>query len=387
MPGLPVATRKSTLSNWLLRGNIVAIIALLKIQFYASQALKIHSKLSHFKFLIIRFSSIGDVILTTPLVRCLRAAYPDSQIDFLVKSEFAIVLSQNSHISNILTFDKKAGKGELARVRSQVTNTGYTHILDIQKNIRSIYISTGSGAKVSSFSKKLFARNMLIRFNINIYREVKPVYLRYFESVANLGVTYDNRGTEVFPPSSERDKITGILELNNFLPQFPLLVVAPGAQWENKRWPVEGFAAAADNFCDETGAKTILIGGDGDIEICSSVQSLMKSAALNLAGKLSLMGSAALLGKASMVFTNDTGMLHMAQAMKAPVVAVYGPTTRELGFFPIPENSRVAETAISCRPCTQKGLHHCPKKHFRCMNDIKSEQVSNLAMELFAEEK
>jgi heptosyltransferase II len=109
----------------------------------------------------------------------------------------------------------------------------------------------------------------------------------------------------------------------------------------------------------------------------------MKTSSLNLAGKLNLMGSAALLGKAVMVFTNDTGMLHMAQAMKAPVVAVYGPTTHELGFFPLPENSRVAETEISCRPCTQKGLHSCPKKHFRCMNDIKPEMVSTLASELF----
>jgi lipopolysaccharide heptosyltransferase II len=342
---------------------------------------------TNFKFLIIRFSSIGDVILTTPLIRCLRAAYPESQIDFLVKKEFAIVLSQNPHISNSITFDKKAGKGELARIKTLVRNSGYTHILDIQKNIRSIYISNGSGAKVSSFSKKIFARDMLIRFNINLYKEVKPVYLRYFESADKLGVAYDKCGTEVFPPISDSGKITGLLQENNYLPQFPLLVVAPGAQWENKRWPVEGFAAAADTFCEQTGAKTILIGGPGDIEICNSVHSLMKTPSLNLAGKLSLMGSAALLGKASMVFTNDTGMLHMAQAMKAPVVAVYGPTTRELGFFPIPENSRVAETEISCRPCTQKGLHHCPKKHFRCMNEIKPELVSNQALELFSEKK
>jgi heptosyltransferase II len=109
----------------------------------------------------------------------------------------------------------------------------------------------------------------------------------------------------------------------------------------------------------------------------------MKNKPLNLCAKLSLMGSAAVLGRAAMVFTNDTGMLHMAQAMKAPVVAVYGPTTQELGFFPMPQNSRVAETSIACRPCTQKGLHSCPKTHFRCMNDIKPEVVSSLALELF----
>lgn len=338
---------------------------------------------SNFKFLIIRFSSIGDVILTTPLIRCLREKYPTSQIDFLVKKEFSVVLSQNPHLSNCITFDKKAGKGELGRVRKLIRENRYTHILDIQHNIRSLIIITGSGAKVTGFSKKILARDLLIRFGKNIYKEIKPVYLRYFESAESLGVLYDGKGTEVFPATTEKQKAEEILKLNNFTYGTPILVIAPGAQWENKRWPTESYAAASDTFCRQTGASAILIGGPGDVEICNQVQLLMKMPSLNLAGKLSLMGSASMLGKADMVFTNDTGMLHMAQAMKTAVVAVYGPTTRELGFFPIPENSRVAETDVSCRPCTQKGLHSCPKKHFRCMNDLKPEVVSTLAAELY----
>ena len=338
---------------------------------------------SKYKFLIIRFSSIGDVILTTPLIRCLRAAYPACQIDFLVKKEFSIVLSGNPHLSNIIVFDKKEGNEEISRIRNLVKANKYTHILDIQRNIRSVLISLGSGAAVTGFSKKLLARDLLIRFGTNLYKEIKPVYLRYFESVAALGVTYDGGGTEVFPATSEAENVKETLKQNKFATGNPILVVAPGAQWENKRWPAEGFAAAADTFCLNTGASSVLIGGPGDVEICRQVQLLMKTPSLSLAGKLSLMGSASLLGQAAMVFTNDTGMLHMAQAMKSPVVAVYGPTTRELGFFPLPANSRVAETDISCRPCTQKGLHSCPKKHFRCMNDIKPEVVSALATELF----
>ncbi len=338
---------------------------------------------SNYKFLIIRFSSIGDVILTTPLIRCLRAEFPGSQIDFLVKKEFAIVVLDNPNISKIITFDKTAGSAELYRVRKQVKQNNYNHIFDIQRNIRSRFVSIGSGAHISGFSKKLLARELLIRFDKNIYKEIKPVYLRYFEAVEFLGVKYDGKGTEVFPSASEVLKVTEILEQNKIMSAVPVLVIAPGAQWENKRWTTEGFAAAADLFCAKTGAKVVLIGGPGDSTICEKVQSIMKTPSLNLAGKLSLMGSASLLGKAAMVFTNDTGMLHMAQAVKAPVVAVYGPTTRELGFFPLPENSRVAETEISCRPCTQKGLNYCPEKHFRCMNDIKPETVANLASELW----
>lgn len=338
---------------------------------------------SNVKILIIRFSSIGDVILTTPLIRCLRVKFPTAQIDFLVKKEFSVVLSRNPHISNIIAFDKNAGSGELSRIRKVVHINRYSHILDIQKNIRSIFIASGSGALVSGFSKKLLARDLLIRFGINIYKEIKPVYLRYFEAAETLGVVYDERGTEVFPSESDALNVEDTLKQINIPSGMPFLAVAPGAQWANKRWTNAGYAASADTFCMQTGAYTVLIGGPGDVEICKQVQSLMKTPSLNLAGKLNLMGSAALLGKAAMVLTNDTGMLHMAQAMKRPVVAVYGPTTRELGFFPQPENSRVAETDISCRPCTQKGLQYCPKKHFRCMNDIAPETVSKLAMELF----
>ncbi len=338
---------------------------------------------SNYKFLIIRFSSIGDVILTTPLVRCLREKYPGAQIDFLVKKEFAVVLSGNPHINNIITFDKNDSRHELRRIRMHIIFSRYSVILDIQKNIRSMLICAGSRTGIIGFSKKILARDLLIRFKINIYKEIKPVYLRYFESVETLGVGYDGKGTEVFPSIEEDEKVSAILKQNTIPSQAPMLVIAPGAQWENKRWTVEGYATASDAFCKQNGAYPVLIGGPGDVEICTQVQKLMKTPALNLAGKLSLMGSASLLGRAGMVFTNDTGMLHMAQAMKAPVVAVYGPTTRELGFFPLPENSRVAEVDISCRPCTQKGLHSCPKKHFRCMKDIKPEMVSDLGTELF----
>lgn len=334
-----------------------------------------------YKFLIIRFSSIGDIILTTPLIRCLRAAFPTAQIDFLVKKEFEAVLAGNPHLDHIITFDKSVGNKELRFTRIQVQLNRYSMIFDVQKNIRSMMVCVGARTGVAGFSKKILARDLLIRFKINIYKEIKPVYLRYFEAVQLLGVQYDGKGTEVFPATAETDRVNEVLAQNN-VPE-PMLVVAPGAQWENKRWTTQGFASAADTFCAQTGSYTVLIGGPGDIETCRHVQAQMKMPSLLLAGQLSLMESAALLGKAAMVMTNDTGMLHMAQAMKAPVVAVYGPTTRELGFFPLRENSRVAEIEISCRPCTQKGLHACPKKHFRCMNDLKPETVSDYAIELY----
>jgi lipopolysaccharide heptosyltransferase II len=337
------------------------------------------------KFLIIRFSSIGDVILATPLVRCLRAAYPESRIDFLVKKEFAAVLSGNPYLNEILILDKQKGPEELSRIRKKIRETGYTRILDIQMNIRSVALTTFSGVSVSCFSKKIVSRDLLIRFGWNTYSGVKPVFLRYFEAAESDGVSYDGKGTEVFPSDAHRVKVKELLVREGIPEGIPLLVLAPGAQWENKRWPADRFAAAADQFCRETGGRVALAGGAGDREICERVISLMKTRPADFCGKLDLMGSAALLGFASVALTNDTGMMHMAQAVKTPVVAVFGPTTRELGFFPVPEKSRVAEAPVSCRPCTQKGLHHCPQKHFLCMNDIYPETVASHILNLYNE--
>jgi len=110
------------------------------------------------------------------------------------------------------------------------------------------------------------------------------------------------------------------------------------------------------------------------------ISSSLGEGATSMAGMLSLSETAALLKLASLVIANDSGLLHMAQSQKTPVVGIYGPTTRELGYFPLVQNSTVVETNLSCRPCTHNGLNYCPRKHFRCMNDINSETVINAAL-------
>lgn len=329
---------------------------------------------------------MGDVILTTPLIRCLKARFPDSEIDFLVKKEFSGVLSENPYLSNIILFDKSFGKDEILRVRALIKNGNYSHIIDIQNNIRSVLLRAFSGASVSSFSKRILARYFLIKFKKNFYKEVKPVYLRYFEAVSKLGVSYDGQGTELFFQESDKELMEADLAKNGLNTTNQLLIVAPGAQWANKRWLPSGFAQSADALSLRYNYTVVLLGGKGDVEICTEVQKLMKSPSIMFAGKSSLMQSAALLSRAALVLTNDTGILHMAQAVKTPVVAVFGPTTKELGFCPLPYRSKIAEADLECRPCTQKGLNGCPKTHFNCMKNVYPEKVISLAHELIQTE-
>jgi heptosyltransferase-2 len=327
------------------------------------------------KILVIRMSSIGDIILTTPLVRVLRAMFPEAQIDFLVKKEFSPVIQHNPNVSNVIAFDKAGGFSGLLQLRKKLKGEHYDWCIDLHGSLRSRFLRhTIFFRERSTYSKQVFNRFMLIRFRRNLYREVKPTFMRYFESVEAKGLTYDGKGTELYIPGSSRDKVLALLSAKGFDHEKPLLVICPGAAHTNKQWLPERFVAVADHFASQ-GVFVVLHGGGKEKELCEGMLKQMKQKAHCLAGQLSLAETAALLGNAACVLTNDSGLMHIAQSQKVPVVAIFGPTTRQLGFFPLPDNSTVIEASLPCRPCTYKGAETCPEKHFDCMNKIRVEDV------------
>ena len=328
------------------------------------------------RILVIRLSSIGDIVLATPIVRCLRKALPKAKIDFLVKREFLDLVRFSPHLNHIYAFDKASGPTGLAAIRKEIQRVGYDVIVDIHKNFRSLYVRSGSGmAKVAVYRKQLLLRALLVLFKLNLYRRPKPAYLRYFEAVEKFGVHYDGEGTEVFIPKEEIDGIDRLLKTKGYSDSRPLLIVCPGAGFSNKRWLPERFAAVSAYFLNVKAYAVALLGGSEDREICEYIRQQVCGDAMNFAGRLRLIQSAALLQRASVVLANDSGMMHLAQSQKRSVVAVFGPTTEELGYYPIKERSRVVDVALKCKPCTSKGLHRCPKKHFKCMANIGSDQV------------
>ena len=166
-----------------------------------------------------------------------------------------------------------------------------------------------------------------------------------------------------------------MLRLAGFSFDSPLVVLCPSATYFNKRWTPEGFVETGQHLIREKAAFVVVHGGGKDTELCGSIASRIGSRAVSMAGRLSLPESAALLRLSTLVIANDSGLLHLAQSQKRPVVGIYGATTRELGYFPMEHNSTVIEKTLSCRPCTHNGLDRCPKKHFRCMNDIHASSV------------
>lgn len=332
------------------------------------------------KILIIRLSSIGDILLATPLLRLLRRRFVDAQIDFIVKKQFADLLRTNPYLSNLVLFDAN-NKKDLFRIRQYIRNTHYDVILDIHKNFRSLYLSSLVHSKVIRYQKYYWKRFFLVNHIGNFYSQVIPVHQRYLNTVSRWQITDDGAGLDLMIDQSQtaavREKVLA------FAAGRTLVGMAPSAAFANKRWPWEYYAELGKRLQQEAAVGILLFGNQQDRIITDQIERWLPQSALNLAAELTLMETAAAIACVQLFITNDTGPMHIASALKIPTLAIFGPTTKELGFFPLGERSEVIEhPSLSCRPCTHMGRNDCPKKHFRCMNEILPQQVFERAMAL-----
>lgn len=327
------------------------------------------------KILVFRLSSIGDIVLTTALLRCLRNTFSDAQIDFVVKKQFADILRCVPFVSNVIELDSKKGFSELLAIRNHLKNEQYDVALDIHKNWRSLFVCNTIGAKqVFRFNKHVFRRWVLTTFHKDIYKEVRPVYLRFIDAAQQIGVVPDGKYTELVVPEQLGKSMKDIFAQANISFEKRIIALCPGASFSNKQWQVEKFQQLAKRVVLDFDAQVILLGGKKESEMCESIAN--ESGAVSFAGKFDLSQSIAALSMVSLTVANDTGMLHVSEALGVPVVGIYGPTARQFGYFPILPQSKVAQIEnLPCRPCTKMGMNHCPKKHFSCMNDISVEMV------------
>lgn len=339
---------------------------------------------SYQSILIIRMSSLGDIILTSPLIRSLRKAYPDARLDYVVKNEFYPLICHNPHLDNIFVYDKR--ENNLKAIKTKIKSVKYDLILDIHKKFRSHYLVFGSKAKeIRRFKKHIFERQLLVWFGVSKFTEVIPQYKKYFHGLHDLNVSYDGVGTEIFITEEIINRSKDILKSAGIQPNDKCLAICPGAKYWNKRWLPERFAELAGKIKTELNHKLIFLGGPNEMGLNQKILSVGHLDGINLAGKTNLLESAAILEYCDLAITNDSGLMHMAQAVKTPVVAIFGPTTKELGYFPLPESSKVVEDkSVECRPCTHHGMNHCPKKHFNCMKNITVDTVYKACRELLA---
>ena len=327
------------------------------------------------KILIIRLSSIGDILLSTPFIRQTRRAFPDSQIDFVTKKQFSELLENNPHINNLIEFDSDTGLQGLKKLGSTLIINKYDYVFDLHNNLRSNYLRQ----KIKSANKYSIKKNKLIqflyvKFKINRYLEITPIADRYLNIGKPAGIKDDGEGLEIFWNKNTEDYVIEIFEKKRVSPENQIFAIAPGAGFFTKRWPIEFYQTFVENILEKHDCKVVVLGDDNDKKQ-SEILSIHDNV-IDLTGQLSLLQSAVVLSKCRALVSNDSGLMHMATAVKTPVLGIFGSTVKEFGFFPYRSKSIVVENRnLKCRPCSHIGRNKCPQKHFKCMQEIIPEIV------------
>jgi lipopolysaccharide heptosyltransferase II len=343
------------------------------------------------KILIIRFSSIGDIVLSTALLRALRVRFPMAQIDYVTRSEFADLVRYNQNLNHTYTWDRRDGVPGLLRIIRELRREDHDLVVDIHHSLRSRLIRMCLRASsVVWIDKRLRERRRLIQDKANEYSSVVSVADRYIEPVGHLGVVADGKGLELHIPDAVTMAVAGrcsALGLNAFEKVFGL---CPGARHFTKRWPAERFTALGVQLAKTYRAKILIFGGPDEKGLCAEIAGKISSEvgvahAADLSGTLDLLKTASAFEFCDAVVCNDSGLMHIAAAMKRPLVAFFGSTVREFGFFPIGTNSRVLEEqGLSCRPCSHIGLASCPEGHFKCLRDIEVSRAAQAVHEIIS---
>jgi len=348
----------------------------------------------HVRILLIRFSSIGDIVLTTPLLHAIKERSPHARIEYLTLSEYSELLRYNPNIDTLHLINRAAPLKELIDTARHLPGK-YTHLLDLHRSTRSlIFRWFAPSQRIRTLHKHYLKRALLVFLGVNWYREPYSVVNRYFTTARALSLTPES-GAELWISQEKLDRFreriyrTWNIETEatgNRLERVRIergllhhgharvLSLMPFATWKTKEWGIEKFIHLARR-CAGEGATVLIHGGEADEKRAAAMAEAIGAQAIPLAGRTSLLETALLLSLSDCLVTNDTGIMHMGGATGIPVIALFGSTTRELGFFPFQAAGTVIETELSCRPCTAKGLRECPLKHFRCMNDITVDAV------------
>jgi len=307
-------------------------------------------------------------------------------LDFLVKSEFAELLRYHPALDQLYTFDPKGDWAATEVLRRELSATRYDVVFDIHKNWRSrAFARMAWPKKILRHCKHVFRRWLFVQTKINGMRNLLPIYQRYLAAAAPLDITpqplADGRWLELFLSEQEEREADFAMLASPYQIGVPMVALAPGAGYFTKRWPAEYFGQLAVDLIRQKHQVAVL-GGMQDLDLAKQIEQVVESLTgwrnqlFNLAGKLSLLGSAAVVKRCRLLIANDSGLMHVAEAVGTPLVAIFGSTTRELGFFPHLKTSRVVENLeLSCRPCSHLGYAQCPRGHFRCMREITPAEV------------
>jgi len=314
------------------------------------------------KILVVRLSSLGDILLTTPLIRSLKKEKPELEIHFLLREEYQDVLVNNPHLSKLITIKIEDPSSKTKEILSQ---NKYDFVIDLQNNLRSRSLTYSLKCSKVRFRKLSWQKFLLVNFKINKLSEAPPIPERYASIIDDLKL--DEEGLDLFTDKKPSEKFDGLKNLIGF---------CPGSRHYTKMWPKEYYIELGKKIIDND-FNLVLFGGKDDKIICDQISSNV-SKCINLCNDNDILQTTADMKMCKTIICNDSGLMHAACAVKVPVIAIFGSTVKEFGFTPYRSKNLILENkSLTCRPCSHIGKSSCPKDHFKCMKEINPQLVHN----------
>jgi len=318
------------------------------------------------KFLIIRFSSIGDIVLTTPVVRCLKKQVLTAEVHYLTKSSYRSIIEPNPYIDKAHYLDN-----DLDAVMEELKQEDFDYVIDLHHNLRTLKVKKALRKKSFSFHKLNIEKWLLTALKINNLPEIHIVD-RYLNTLHSFGIRNDRAGLDYFIPDSERVKETDIPTSHH----AGYIAVAIGAALNTKKMPMHKLAT----LCAGINHPTILLGGKEDAANGALIAESDPHKIYNACGKFSINESADIVRRSKFIITHDTGLMHIAAAFNKPMISIWGNTVPEFGMTAYYSNKNITDTRfeirdLNCRPCSKIGYNKCPRGHFKCMEKISEEEI------------
>jgi ADP-heptose:LPS heptosyltransferase len=324
------------------------------------------------KFLIIRFSSIGDILLTTPVIRCLKTQVEDAEVHYLTKKVYSSILAYNPYIDKLFFLEDSLNK-----VIHDLKLEEYDYIIDLHHNLRTSIIKARMKPLAFSFKKLNLEKWLMVNFKMNRLPD-KHIVDRYLDTLRLFDVQNDGKGLEYFiDPADEINLADLPISHRNGFVGFVI-----GAKHNTKKLPKEKIASIIKGLQ----MPVILLGGKDDQEASEFIKNQVGELCFDACGSYNLGQSASLVRQANVIVSHDTGLMHVAAAFKKKIISVWGNTIPEFGMYPYLADSasKIIEIkGLKCRPCSKIGYQSCPKKHFNCMNQIDDGQVIGLVKKMF----
>lgn len=336
------------------------------------------SPLPEESILVVRMSSVGDIVLTEPVIAALKSAYPDARIGFVVKRKYVDLVASNPAIDTIHLLDDSSCSA-LRRLCREVRAGDYSAVVDLHRNARSVVLTVCSRASLATAYRKRELRDSLrVRIGRRPFRARTKLVERYLDALAPLGLRPACGKPRFHLSPTDAEWAAGYLgDLG--LARGAYAAMAPGALWPTKRWPPRRFAAVAGALAAECDLDILLLGSMSERQLCEDIARYAGSRVLVTAGETKLGQMAALIESARIFIGNDSGPMHIAAALGTPTVAIFGPT--DPGQFDF-EDNEIVYADLECSACSFYGTDVCKFGHWQCMQSLGSELVLAAARRL-----